>query len=213
MNTSGGKLVFEVDSPEQYGLIPSDQYFFDAFLGVPLYKTVGGAIINPWRTAPIELEATTTGEESLPLQISGTSDYLMVPDETVWQINGSGTVIDSDGNTGYFKFEALIKNLEGGETQALNFAKITTGGSDPVVNVSSAFNSASANSTANGEAMALGKVWPTGSIQVAAKIGFDLDAASMAIISAGNIFVLYATGKDGYTLKWKAKAYITPITN
>lgn len=212
MNASGGKLIFEVDSPEQYGLIPNDQYFFDAFLGVPLYKTANTAIVNPWITAPIEVEITTTGAETLPLQIRGTSNYLTVPDETVWKINGTGLVTDEDGNAGYFNFEALIKNLEGGSVQVLNFAKVVTGGSDPVSNVSGQ-NTANATSTENGEAMALGKAWPDGIIQVQALIGFDFDTASVTITSSGAIFAIVATGKDGAVLSWKAKVYITPITN
>ncbi len=71
MNTSGGKLIFEVDSPEMYNLIPNDQYFYDAFLGVPLYKTLNGVIINPWLNSGGNISGLATGY--IPVATSSTS--------------------------------------------------------------------------------------------------------------------------------------------
>lgn len=71
MNTSGGKLIFEVDSPEMYNLIPNNQYFYDAFLGVPLYKTIGGVIVNPWIDSGGDISGLSTGY--IPKATSATS--------------------------------------------------------------------------------------------------------------------------------------------
>jgi hypothetical protein len=47
-NTNGGEPIYNIDSPENYTSVPNDTYFKDDYLGVMLYKTAGGVIINPW---------------------------------------------------------------------------------------------------------------------------------------------------------------------
>lgn len=47
-NTSGGEPIYNIDSPENYTSVPNDTYFKDEYLGVMLYKTTGGVVINPW---------------------------------------------------------------------------------------------------------------------------------------------------------------------
>ncbi len=112
-NTSGeytGNLSYTVDSFLQYSLVPLDTYFWDNSLGITLYKTLNGTIVNPYlltsgtgtvtsiaTAAPITGgPITTTGTIGITQSTASTDGYLSSTDWNTFNGKGMGTVTSVD---------------------------------------------------------------------------------------------------------------------
>lgn len=158
----------------------------------------------------IDIECTTEDDATPTPLLAGGIDALTLDDETVWKVEGDGEVVDEDGNVGYFKFDAMMRNINGGVDQDLNLVKVVTGGASPSASASGS-TSSNATSTANEECLAIGKAFPDGTINVSCGIGYGLATATFGVTSSGANLVPYALGDAGVTLKWKARLSITII--